>query len=160
MTLSLLSLRVIVCALSISGLLAANIIQAHAQMGTKESQGTFTGALIGGTIGALVGGGRGGSLAGGLIGVAVGGLIGNRIGASLDEQDRAALARATKAAFTSGRSQGFSGRSGVRGRAEVVSSSNVDGKPCRTVKQEVILKDGSVLSDEVSACKGPNGWQV
>jgi len=132
---------------------------ASAQMGNKESQGTIGGALIGGLVGGLIGGGGSNSVVGAIAGTAIGGFIGNRIGASLDEQDRIALARATRNAFASGRSQSFSGRSG-RGRAAVVSSTNVDGKPCRTVKQEVILKDGSVLNDTVSACRGPNGWQV
>jgi len=135
--------------------------EAHAQMGPQENQGTIGGALLGGIIGGLIGGGGSNSVVGGIAGAAIGGLIGNRIGASLDEQDRAALARVTRAAFVSGRSQQFSGgRSGARGRAEVVSTNNVDGQPCRTVKQEVVLKDGSILSDTVSACRGPNGWQV
>lgn len=131
-----------------------------AQMGPKESQGTVGGALVGGIIGGFIGGGGSNSVVGSIAGAAIGGLIGNRIGASLDEQDRLALARATRAAFASGRSQHFSRRSGVHGRIDVVSSTKVDGKPCRTVKQEVVLKDGSVLSDTVSACRGPHGWQV
>lgn len=133
---------------------------AGAQMGQKESQGTIGGALIGGIVGGLIGGGGSNSVVGGIAGAAIGGLIGNRIGASLDEQDRAALARATRSAFVSGQSQRFSRRSGVHGHVSVVSSSKVDGKPCRTIKQEVVLKDGSVLNDTVSACRGPNGWQI
>jgi uncharacterized protein YcfJ len=151
--------RVILCFVA-AVVLFGNIDQAHAQMGPKESQGTIGGALLGGLVGGLIGGGGSNSMVGGIAGAAIGGLIGNRIGASLDEQDRASLARVTRAAFTSGKSQRFSGRSGARGHAEVVSSTNVDGRPCRTVKQEVILKDGSILSDTVSACRGPNGWQV
>ncbi|MGE0565502.1 MAG: glycine zipper domain-containing protein [Pseudolabrys sp.] len=135
-------------------------IPAHAQMGPKETQGTIGGALIGGIVGGLVGGRGSGAVVGAIAGTAIGGLIGNRIGASLDAQDRAALARATRAAFTSGKSQHFSRKSGTRGRVDVTSSSRVDGKPCRTVRQEVVLKDGSVLTDTVSACRGPNGWQV
>lgn len=141
-------------------LFAANIAPASAQMGPKESQGTFSGALIGGIVGGLIGGGGSNSVVGGIAGAAIGGLIGNQIGASLDEQDRAALARATRRAFVSGRSQRFHRRSGARGRVDVVRSTRVDGKPCRTVKQEVLLKDGRTLSDTVSACRGPNGWQV
>jgi surface antigen len=142
------------------GMLATATSPSPAQMGPKESQGTASGALIGGIVGGLIGHGGASSLVGGLAGAAIGGLIGNRIGASLDEQDRLALARATHAAFVSGRSQHFSRRTGAHGRIDVVSSTRVDGKPCRTVKQEVVLKDGSVLSDVVSACRGPNGWQV
>lgn len=147
-----------------SGLAASLVVllgsQAFAQMGPKEAQGTVGGALIGGIVGGLVGGGGSSSVIGGLAGAAIGGLIGNRIGASLDEQDRLALASATRATFASGKAHSFSRRSGVRGRVSVVSSSKVDGKPCRTVKQEIVLKDGSTMSDTVSACRGPNGWQV
>lgn len=139
---------------------ATTIGPVNAQMGQKESQGTIGGALIGGIVGGLVGGGGSNSVIGGIAGAAIGGLIGNRIGASLDQEDRAALARATRNAFASGKSQRFSRRSGAHGAVSVVSSSNVDGKPCRTVKQEVILKDGNIVTDTVSACRGPRGWQV
>jgi len=149
---------------STSALIAALVLfpcsVVSAQMGPKESQGTVGGALLGGIVGGLIGHGGSGSIVGGIAGAAIGGFIGNRIGASLDEKDRVALARATHAAFASGHSQRFSRRSGVRGRVNVVSSTRVDGKPCRTVKQEVVLKDGRVLSDTVSACRGPHGWQV
>lgn len=132
----------------------------HAQMGPKESQSTIGGALIGGIVGGLIGHGGSASVVGAIAGTAIGGFIGNRIGASLDEQDRIALARATRAAFASGKSQRFRRKSGVHGNISVVSSSRVNGKPCRTVKQEIVLKNGSVLNDTLSACRGPNGWQV
>jgi surface antigen len=149
---------VAICGL-ILGLIIADAQTAQSQMGPKEQQGTFGGALIGGLIGGAIGGRGGSAVVGAIAGTAIGGFIGNRIGASLDEKDRVAFARATRRAFSSGRTQTFSGRSG-RGRAEVTSSSTVNGQPCRTVRQEVVLKDGSVLSDTVSACRGPNGWQV
>lgn len=153
------SLRVVAIALPLCVCVAA-VNPSFAQSPSKESQGTIGGALIGGLVGGLIGGGGSGSIISGIAGAAIGGFIGNRIGASLDEQDRAALGRATRSAFSSGKSQSFAGRSGARGQVSVVSSSKVDGKPCRTVKQEVTLKDGNVLSDTVSACRGPNGWQV
>ncbi|HZL31834.1 MAG TPA: glycine zipper domain-containing protein [Pseudolabrys sp.] len=136
------------------------VVTAKAQMGPKESEGTISGALLGGIVGGFIGHGGSSSVVGAIAGTAIGGLIGNRIGASLDEQDRAALARATRAAFVSGKSQRFSRRAGVHGQVQVTSSTNIDGKPCRTVRQEIILKDGNVLNDTVSACRGPNGWQV
>ena len=150
--------------IAVCGALAATIIigssyPTHAQMGQKEGAGTFTGALIGGAIGSMFGGGVGERIVGGVVGAAIGGMIGNRIGASLDEQDRIALARATRNAFATGRTQRFSGRAG-RGTAHVLSSSNVNGQPCRTVRQEFVLKDGTVLTDELSGCRGPNGWKV
>jgi hypothetical protein len=140
---------------------AAALSPAQAQMGPKESEGTAAGTILGGIIGGALGG-RGGSAVGGaLAGAAIGGLIGNRIGASLDEEDRAALAQATRSAITTGRSRRYTNkRTGVKARAQVVSSRKVEGRECRTVKQEVVLKDGSVLSDTVRACKGPNGWEA
>ena len=136
------------------------VLPAAAQMGTKETQGTMGGVLLGGILGGVIGGGGASSVIGAISGAAVGGLIGNRVGASLDQQDRAALSRATRAAFVSGHSQRFARRAGAHGSVTVVSSTNEGGKPCRTVSQEVVLKDGSTLSDTVSACRGPHGWQV
>lgn len=134
---------------------------AHAQMGKNEAGGTAAGAIFGGILGGVIGGRAGNALVGGIAGAVVGSLIGNRIGAQLDEQERRALARATRNAFTSGKSQNFSAKSGVRGRANVISTTNVDGKSCRTVRQDVTLKDGSVLNDTVSACRDANGrWEI
>ena len=31
---------------------------------------------------------------------------------------------------------------------------------CRVVTQEVTLKDGSTASEDVKACRGPNGWEI
>jgi surface antigen len=141
--------------------LCASILPSQAQMGPREGEGTAAGALLGGVIGGLAGGRGSGGVAGAIAGAAIGGFIGNRIGAALDEQDRLALARATQAAAASGRPKQFSSkRTGARGRAEVVSSSQVNGRQCRTIRQEVVLKDGSSLNDTVRACKGPKGWEV
>jgi surface antigen len=130
-------------------------------MGPREGEGTAAGAILGGVIGGLIGGRGGAAVGGAIIGTVVGGLIGNRIGASLDEEDRVAMERATRAAITSGKSQRYANkRTGVKARAQVISSQKVDGKPCRTIKQEVVLKDGNTVSDTVRACRGPNGWQV
>ena len=64
--------------------------------------------------------------------------------------------------FTSGKTQTFSNRkTGVRGSARVTATrTNSAGRPCRTVKQEVKLKDGRSFSDDVNACKGADGgWK-
>jgi surface antigen len=91
----------------------------------------------------------------------IGSLIGSAVGAALDEEDRRVMQATTRQALESGKTRRFrSKRSGVQGRATVVSSQKVSGKQCRTVKQEVVLKDGSTVSDTLSACKGPNGWEV
>jgi surface antigen len=34
------------------------------------------------------------------------------------------------------------------------------GRTCRTVRQTVTLTDGSTREEEVTACQGPNGWEV
>lgn len=134
---------------------------AHAQMGKNESGGTAAGAILGGILGGVIGGQAGNAMVGGIAGAVVGGVIGNRIGAQLDEQERRALARATRNAFLSGKSQSFSAKSGTHGRANVTSTTNTEGKTCRTVTQQVTLKSGSVLNDSVSACRDANGrWDI
>lgn len=134
---------------------------AHAQMGKNESGGTAAGAILGGILGGVIGGQAGNSVVGGIAGAVVGGVIGNRIGAQLDEQERRALARATRNAILSGKSQSFSAKSGTHGRANVTSTTNTEGKTCRTVTQQVTLKSGSVLNDSVSACRDANGrWDI
>jgi surface antigen len=141
--------------------LGATTLPAQAQMGPREGEGTAAGALLGGVLGGIAGGRGSGGVAGAVAGAAIGGFIGNRIGAALDEQDRQALAQATRATATTGKPRQFtSRRSGARGRVDVVSSSRVDGRECRTIRQQVVLKDGSNLSDTVRACKGPRGWEV
>ena len=150
-----------VCGVAALSILAGSVAPASSQMGQKESEGTAAGALIGGIIGGFAGGRGAGAVGGAIAGTVIGGFIGNRIGAALDEEDRAALERATRAAITSGKSQRYANkRTGVKVRAQVVSSQKVEGKPCRTIKQEVVLKDGNVVNDTVRACRGPNGWEV
>ena len=153
--------RRLMCGVAALAILAGSMTPASAQMGPREGEGTAAGAIIGGIVGGLIGGRGGAAVGGAIIGTVVGGLIGNRIGAALDEEDRVAFERATRRAITSGKSQRYTNkRTGVRARASVVSSQKVEGKPCRTIKQEVVLKDGNVVSDTVRACRGPNGWEV
>ena len=133
-----------------------------AQMGPKEEQGTLGGALLGGAIGSMFGGGTGGHIAGGLIGAVAGGLIGNQIGRQLDAEDRAALEQMTRRSIVSGGGQTYRNkRTGVVAKTRVTKQNkNAKGEACRTVEQEVVMKDGSVNRDTVSACRGPNGWTV
>ena len=128
--------------------------------GPKEQEG----AMMGGVIGSLFSMVPGGSSVGGQIAKSmaptIGTFVGGAIGAQLDEQDRKALAAATSRAFSSGKIQSFKGKSG-RGTVSVVDSRKNDaGQPCRTVKQNVVLANGQAVSDTVSACKGPKGWQI
>jgi surface antigen len=148
---------------SISCLTACSGTPGYDQVGQKEAQGSQVGSIVGSVIGGYVPVGN--SIAGQVLmsqAGTIGGFVGGRIGASLDEQDRRALEQATRAAFLSGERKSFSSsRTGVQGSVTVTANSkNAGGQPCRTVKQEVVLADKQVLSDSVSACKGPNGWEV
>lgn len=132
------------------------------QVGQKQAQGNQIGTIVGSMAAYIPGGG---SVAGQVLqshGSTIGGLVGGAIGAALDEEDRQALERATRAAFVSGQKKSFSNRrTGVRGSVTVTANTkNANGQPCRTVKQEAVLSDGSVLSNNVSACKGANDWEV
>ena len=151
----------LVCIASISSALVA--CSSTGQEGQNEAQLTSVGTIAGDMIGGFIPGGN--SIAGQLVksqAGTIGGLVGRAIGASLDEEDRQRLAQTTRAAITSGERKSFSNKkSGVSAKVIVTASIvNASGQQCRTVKQEVIVKDGTALSDTVSACKGPNGWDV
>jgi surface antigen len=153
--------KVLACGLLAATLVVGAAAPTSAQMGPKEGEGTAAGSIMGGIIGGMIGGRGGAAVGGAIAGSVIGGLIGNRIGAALDEEDRQAMQQMTRTAITTGRSQRRTiKKSGAKIRAEVVSSQKVDGKPCRTIKQEVVLKDGNVVNDTVRACRGPNGWEV
>ena len=128
--------------------------------GPKEQQGQAVGGFLGNILSVIPGGGSVGGQIARQMAPTIGAAVGGSIGAQLDEEDRQALARATQRALSSGNAQSFRGKSsGARGNATITSNSKAaNGQPCRTVKQDVILKNGTVLSDTVSACKGPNGW--
>jgi surface antigen len=141
-----------------SGLFAC----AGTEFGGKEEQGEEIGSIIGGIVGSYIPGNSIGAQILQNHGDLIGGVIGGAIGAALDEEDRKMLAQSTHTAFTSGKAQTFSNRrTGVRGSVRVTATrTNSDGRQCRTVKQDVHLKDGRTASETVSACKGPGGeWQ-
>ena len=131
------------------------------EYGQKQSEGAEIGSIIGGIVGPYI---PGGSVAAQIArnhGDTIGGLIGGAIGAALDEEDRLALERNTREAFESGKNKSFSNKkTGVAGSVKVTGTRTEKGRQCRTVQQEVKLKDGTALKDTVSACKGPNGWEV
>jgi surface antigen len=144
-------------------IVAALAACAGGEVGQKQEQGETIGSMIGDMLGSII---PGGNSVAGQVAVAnagtIGGLIGGAIGAALDEEDRKALEKATRASFDSGKTHSFaSKRTGVRGKVTVTSTrTNTSGQQCRTVKQEVNLKDGRTLSDNVSACKHPEGWRT
>lgn len=141
-----------------SGLFAC----AGGELGQKEEQGAEIGSIIGGIVGAVVPGSSVGAQIVRNHGDLIGGIVGGAIGASLDEEDRKMLEKSTRAAFSTGKPQTFANKkTGVRGTAKVTATrTNAEGRQCRTVRQEVKLKDGKGVSDNVTACKGSGGeWE-
>ena len=140
---------------AVSGLLVSSQGPAVAQ--SKTTDGAILGGIFGGIVGAVV---PGASNATRILAPVVGSLIGASIGAQLDAADRAAMENNTRRAISSGSGRNFSSRGG-RGRVVVTNTgNNSSGQPCRTARQEFTKADGTVVSDQVSACKGPNGWNV
>lgn len=135
---------------------------AGGELGEKEEQGAEIGSVIGGIVGSYIPGSSIGAQIVRNHGDLIGGIIGGAIGASLDEEDRKLLEKSTYAAMTTGKTQTFANKkTGVRGTARVTATrTNAEGRQCRTVKQDVKLKDGKAVSDNVTACKGSDGeWQ-
>ena len=140
--------------------MAASLTGANAQ-GSKEEQGSVLGGIFGAIVGNVIPGGGIGSEIARTAAPFVGSAIGASIGAQLDEEDRQALAAATKRAFSSGSSQSVRGKHGSKISVKVAANTkNAAGQQCRTVRQDVILKNGSTLSDTVSACKDGRGWVI
>jgi outer membrane lipoprotein SlyB len=151
------------CAVTVAGAMSVSLIGCTGTGGPKEESGAVIGAVAGGLLGAAIGGGRGGqAIAAAVIGAAAGSMIGAAIGAELDEQDRLEMQRMTQASFETGAPRAYvSKRTGVRAKTRVVKTTKTaDNKTCRTVQQEVTLKDGTTKSDTVSACKSDQGWVV
>jgi surface antigen len=134
---------------------------AGTEIGEKGEKGEDIGSVIGSILGPLV---PGSSVASEVVqehGELIGGLIGGAIGAAMDEEDQKALAKTTHSAFETGKSQTYNNKkTGVRMSAKVTAARpNPEGQPCRTVQQEVKLKDGKSARDAVKACRGPDGWK-
>lgn len=129
---------------------------------SREQAGTVIGAVAGGLIGSQIGGNAGARVAATLAGAAIGGLIGNRIGAALDAEDQRRLAAITRQSAASGAARSFSNRrTGVTARTRVVgTSTSFSGQACRTVEQQIIKRDGTTVSDRVTACRSGNQWVV
>lgn len=138
---------------------------------SKQQMGTVVGAVAGAAAGSQVGKGRG-RVVGAVVGGVVGGFVGSKIGSMLDNQDRKRHAEATKKALDTGQPQTWSNPdTGNSGKVEVVSTPPVqpaaqsnqtvtENRVCRKTKQTVTLKDGKEEVEEVTACQGPNGWEV
>lgn len=92
------------------------------------------------------------------------GWLGGQIGAYLDEQDREKMNEAAQAALDTGEVQTWGGDDGeASGSAEIVRSAADApvGRECQTVRNTIVLADGSEKQEDVTACKGTNGqWEV
>lgn len=134
---------------------------------TNQTLGTTLGAVGGGLVGSQIGGGSGRywATAGGVL---AGALIGNQVGAYLDAQDQQKLASATQQTFETGKTQRFSNpQTGVSATTKIVETPKAveakvarleDKEQCNTVQQQITLKDGSQKVENITACKGPDGW--
>jgi surface antigen len=132
---------------------------AGGEIGDKEEQGAEIGSIVGGIVGSYIPGSSIGAQIVRNHGDLIGEIIGGAIGASLDEEDRRMLERSTRTAMTTGKAQTFAnGKTGVRGSAKVTATrTDAKGRQCRIVKQEVKLKNGKAVTDDLNACKGPDG---
>lgn len=140
---------------------------------SKEQGGAGIGAIVGGVVGSQFGSGGTKVLATAL-GVGAGALIGNRIGKYLDDRDKQKLASATIKTAETGKPQSVvSPDSGTTMRTTTVSApaaqtstsstspvaTNTGGE-CKTVRQTIVLKDGTRQQEDVRVCRGADGWEV
>ena len=142
---------------------------------TKQHVGTAIGVAAGIGVGSRIGKGSG-RVAATVVGAGIGGWIGNRIGAYLDEQDQGNMRMATQKAAMTGQAQQWSNpNTGISGRAEIVrtttnrqqtsTSSTYPGtapaaRLCRTIRQTIVLADGTEQEEMITSCQGSNGWEV
>ena len=125
----------------------------------------------------------------GLATAALCGWAGSEIGKMLDERDRKRHAEATTKALETGQPQvwtspdtGASGEITVKRTASMpagtssmptsqpategvsgptgTSQTAAQSRLCRTVTQTIVLKDGTTKTEDLTACKGPNGWEA
>lgn len=140
--------------------LISAFVVACSSTGSKQDMG----AMIGGSIGAIAGAtmGKGSNRAASiLIGTAVGAMVGYGIGQLLNDQDKKQMATSTMQTAESGQVQQVSNpNTGTTIRTEPVPSTPATASNCRTVKQSVELPDGRNESENVTVCKGPNGWEA
>jgi len=115
--------------------------------------GSIGGAIGGSYLGRYLGGGTAGSIAASVLGGVAGWYVGAGIGQHLGKDDQQRMVDASQRAFDTGQTQTFSNpNSGVKGRAEIVSSAQQNPE-CKTIRQTVVLKDGQTVTEDVNNCK-------
>jgi len=120
--------------------------------------GSIAGSIGGSYLGSYLGGGTAGSIATSIAGGVAGYFVGAGIGGYLGRDDQQKMAEASQQAFDTGEPQTFSNPgSGVKGRAEIVppgqAAQQAPAGNCKTIRQTVVLKDGTTHTEDVNSCK-------
>ncbi|MDH5411096.1 MAG: RT0821/Lpp0805 family surface protein [Alphaproteobacteria bacterium] len=143
---------------------AASILSACADMGPKQSTGTFVGAGAGALIGSGVGHGEGRIMAV-AVGTLLGALLGGEIGRSMDRADQLAAEQAYQQARTAPIGQPIAWENPDNGHYGSVTpvregTHNRTGEYCREFQQTVTI--GGRAEDAYGvACRQPDGsWRI
>ena len=127
---------------------------------STQNVSTGAGAIVGGLIGNQAGGGNGKILTT-IAGVAAGAWIGNQIGQYLSQNDQKVLEDRTRATLDTGKPQHFKNpETGVSAKTQLIEPDQPQEKNCKTVLQQVTLKDKSKRTQNVQACKINGAWKV
>jgi len=140
----------------------------------KQQTSTGVGAAIGAIAGGQLGTGRN-RILGIAAGAAIGGMIGNRVGKHLDEQDKQRTAEASARTAQTGQVQRVKTKSGAtvttaptspatqgsQATAAAPATRTSAAPECKTVRQTIVLQNGTSESEDVTMCKGPDGgWKA
>lgn len=151
----------------------------------KQKIGTVAGGVIGAAGGAVLGSAvtkdkKLGMAIGAVVGGIAGGIIGNQIGEYLDDQDQKRHSEAVAKALETGQPQVWTspdtGNSGevtvvddpapptvhTASESEASATQPATQMPfCRTTTQTIKLKNGETHTEELKACKKPDGtWEA
>lgn len=142
---------------------AACTPEERASMGTKQTIGGVSGAILGGVVGSKIGKGSG-QLVGVGIGTLLGTLVGSEIGKSLDAADRAYADRATQRAYTAPVGETVSWNNPDSGNSGTITpvrdGTSTSGRYCREYTQTIYV-GGQKETGTGTACRNPDGtWQI
>ena len=132
-------------------------------MGTKQTVGTGTGAVVGGLLGSKVGGGSGQLWATGA-GALLGAFMGSSIGKSLDQADMAYHRQAVEQAYSAPLNKTISWHNPESRHSGSVTPvregrQTVTGNLCREYKQAIFI-DGNAETVNGVACQNADGTWV
>lgn len=92
------------------------------------------------------------------------GYLGGQIGLALDEMDREKMNEAAQAALDTGKVQTWDNpETDTSGTAKIIKTGGAAraGGNCKTVRNTIVLADGSSKQEDVTACKNANGeWEA